>query len=88
MKYERMLAEEPEAVRSMSKQDLEEYLSMLEERYRERVMDLLPACMERMGASEELKASDWMANQRACEQGQRMAREMALAEMLGDQEAR
>ena len=82
MKYERMLAETPETVRDMSKQDLEEYLGLLEERYRDRTMELLPSCLERMGATEELKASDWAAYHMACEQGQRMAREVALADVL------
>lgn len=82
MKYEKMLAETPETVRAMSKQDLEEYLALLEERYRDRTMELLPSCLEKMGATEELKASDWAAYHRVCEQGQRMAREIALNEML------
>lgn len=82
MKYEKMLEETPEVVREMSKGDLEDYLNALEKRYRARTMELLPSCLEKAGASEELKRSDWMANYRAIEEGQRMAREMALAEML------
>lgn len=82
MKYERMLAEHPEAVRVMSKRELEGYLEMLEDGYRSRVMELLPACMADMGASEELKASDFGTYYTACEQAQTMAREIALSEML------
>lgn len=82
MKYEKMLAETPEAVRAMSRRDLEGHLTSIEERYRDRTMELLPSCLERMGATEELKASDWGEYHRACEQGQRMAREVALAEVL------
>ena len=82
MKYERMLAEQPETVREMTKRDLEDHLAKLEGRYRDRVMELLPSCLEAAGASEELKRNDWAANYRAIECGQRMAREMALREML------
>lgn len=82
MKYERMLAEEPETVRAMERRDLEDYLAATEGMYRDRVMELLPACLARAGACEELKRADWAAHHRACERGQRMAREIALAEML------
>ena len=82
MKYEQMLAERPETVHSMGNKELEEYLDLLEQRYLDRTMELLPSCLEMAGATEDLKASDWMANLRACEQGQRMASEMALTEML------
>lgn len=82
MKYERMLETCPETVRTMEKDDLEGYLRDLESRYRDRTMQLLPSCMQREGATEELKASDWMAYYRATESAQRAAREIALAEMM------
>lgn len=82
MKYRKMMDECPEVIEKMSKSEVEDYLARMEQFYAERKMNLVEACMKKLGATEELKQSDWNEYYNRVEQARLMAQEIALNEML------
>lgn len=82
MKYRKMMDECPEVIEKMSKSEVEDYLARMEQFYAERKMNLVEPCMKKLGATEELKQSDWNEYYNRVEQARLMAQEIALNEML------
>lgn len=82
IKYEQMLEASRETLESMTLDELEAFLGALERTYQQRSLELAQDVAARMGATEELKATDPAGWLKIHEQAQRAASEIALREML------
>lgn len=83
MRYAFLEQNAPQMLAEMEGQGtLEAHLSRIEQDVNERRADLEPLHQKRLGATEDLKASDWGAWVKLCEQAQRSAREQAIREVI------
>lgn len=82
MKYEKMLSECPERVREMPREDLEEYLGIIERTYVKRCGELYESCMRSLGVTSDLATRDYGLWYERYEQATAQAREIALNEAM------
>jgi hypothetical protein len=83
MRYEFLREHDPELVRRMNHADtMGPYLDEVERRYRARLSELFPICMERCGATREVAQRDMEQYLRNGEAGRRMAFEIARHEII------
>ena len=81
-KYERMLEENREQLRSMTLREVEDYLNLVRDRYPKRAYELTMHLMKEWGFERMREDTDTAAYLRAYDQASRMAQEIAWQEAM------
>lgn len=81
-KYERMLEENREQLRSMTLREVEDYLNLVRNRYPKRAYELTMHLMKEWGFERMREDTDTAAYLRAYDQASRMAQEIAWQEAM------
>lgn len=81
-KYERMLEENREQLRSMTLREVEDYLNLVRDRYSKRAYELTMHLMKEWGFERMREDTDTAAYLRAYDQASRMAQEIAWQEAM------
>lgn len=81
-KYERMLEENREQLRSMTLREVEDYLNLVRDRYPKRAYELTMHLMKEWGFERMKEDTDTAAYLRAYDQASRMAQEIAWQEAM------
>ena len=81
-KYERMLEENREQLRSMTLREVEDYLNLVRDRYPKRAYELTMHLMKEWGFERMREDTDTAADLRAYDQASRMAQEIAWQEAM------
>lgn len=81
-KYERMLEENREQLRSMKLREVEDYLNLVRDRYPKRAYELTMHLMKEWGFERMREDTDTAAYLRAYDQASRMAQEIAWQEAM------
>lgn len=81
-KYERMLEENREQLRSMTLREVEDYLNLVRDRYPKRAYELTMHLMKEWGFERMREGTDTAAYLRAYDQASKMAQEIAWQEAM------
>lgn len=81
-KYERMLEENREQLRSMTLREVEDYLNLVRDRYPKRAYELTMHLMKEWGFERMREDTDTATYLRAYDQASRMAQEIAWQEAM------
>ena len=81
-KYERMLEENREQLRSMTLREVEDYLNLVRDRYPKRAYELTMHLMKEWGFERMREDTDTAAYLRAYDQASMMAQEIAWQEAM------
>lgn len=81
-KYERMLEENREQLRSMTLREVEDYLNLVRDRYPKRAYELTMHLMKEWGFERMREDTDTAAYLRAYDQASKMAQEIAWQEAM------